>query len=119
MLPLAELPPGYTPGAFYYLDYGIFMVPSPFDIIFFSGLQHHGASPPRAPENTPVENHACRINIVAYPNIQTVRGLGPVPLGPLGSGATGGALLSISPEVRHRYRCAAYMVLSGVDSSIL
>jgi hypothetical protein len=94
-----SLPDGYSLGAFYILDLGIFCVPRPVDTVFFSGLQRHGGSPPRAPPGMNVATDAYRFTVVAYPNSYTARGLGPVALAPLGAGDD---LLTIGPEIRHR-----------------
>lgn len=92
-----ELSEGFDGGLFFYSDFGIFIQPKTFDIVYFSGKHSHGGTAAFAPEGVDPTPSDFRFNVVLYPNEATVRNLGPTPLGPLSVRQD----LKITPEIHH------------------
>ncbi|KAF9022083.1 hypothetical protein BDZ89DRAFT_1137611 [Hymenopellis radicata] len=71
-----DIPSDYEGGRFHFLELGCYIRLSGTVCALFSGLRHHGGTPPRAPRGQPVEKWARRLVIVLYPPASHGEGAG-------------------------------------------
>nr|GAT44271.1 predicted protein [Mycena chlorophos] len=92
----SHLPKGYTPGFFFILGLGVFVVTDAQVSVIFSGLRRHGGTPPLSPEDVAdVENWAVRVASITYPPGALMNGMGRLRIGVWPNGEP----LYLPPEV--------------------
>lgn len=88
MTVLSDLPPGYDPGRFHFVDMGFYVILHPFTVMFFSGLHSHGGTPPLAPTGESIPSWAIRLVVIGYPPSMSTIGDVKYPLASLPGGGT-------------------------------
>jgi hypothetical protein len=95
----SRLPDDYTLSQFHIPRFGIYFVLRNFDSANFCGLNHHGGTPPIAPEGKTVASDAYRLTFISYPPEKMGDGLGHVVVGAMPTAKD--PILKMSAEMQH------------------
>ncbi|KAJ7226582.1 hypothetical protein C8J57DRAFT_1093149, partial [Mycena rebaudengoi] len=79
----SDLPAHYTPGFFFILQLGVFVVLDCYMLVNFNGHCRHGGTPSINPTSQPLVKWAYRFIVIAYPPSRMVNGTARILLAAL------------------------------------
>ena len=102
MTVLSDLPgkKGEEPGRFHFLALGVYVILEPGTVVYFSGRQPHGGTPPLSAPGKAPSRWALRCTLIAYPSGMILNGQSRHTLGTSSVGSNGTGLpFYITPEM--------------------
>ena len=81
MVTCCDVPPGYDPGTFHLVTFGVFVRLDTVPVVLFSGRYPHAGTPPLAPPGvTKLDKSAYRCVVICYPASRPLMGAAQMPM---------------------------------------